>query len=102
LPSRGQHLTQYRFKAGQSGNPGGRSKKLPITEMYERILSDPKNMVAIEKSVFKALSRGSMAMVLLLREMADRVEGRVTPPIEADLTVTNLAEKIAAARKRAR
>ena len=88
------------FKPGQSGNPGGRPKKKPLTELYERILADPKNLAAIEKAVVKALSNGSMAMVLLLREITDRVEGKVTQPVEADITV-NLADAIAAARKRA-
>ena len=82
------------------GIPGGRPKKRPVTELYERILADPKNIAAIEKAVLKALSRGSMAMVLLLREMAERVEGKVMQPIEADITV-NLADTIAEARKRA-
>jgi hypothetical protein len=88
------------FKPGQSGNPGGRPKKRPITELYERILADPKNIAAIEKAVLKALSRGNMAMVLLLREITERVEGKVTQPIEANVTM-NLAELIAEARKRA-
>jgi hypothetical protein len=88
------------FKAGQSGNPGGRPTKRPITELYERILADPKNIASIEKAVVKALSKGNMAMVLLLREITDRIEGKVTQPIEADITV-NLADAIAEARKRA-
>jgi hypothetical protein len=88
------------FKPGQSGNPSGRPKKKPITEMYERILSDPRNVAAVEKAVVKALRKGQMAMVLQLREMAERVEGKVTQPIEANVTV-NLAEAIAEARKRA-
>ena len=40
-----------------------------------------------------------MAMVLQLREMTDRIEGKVTQPITADVTV-NLSEAIHAARKR--
>jgi hypothetical protein len=87
------------FKPGQSGNPNGRPAKKPITEMYERILADPKNIAFIEKAVIQALRRGNMAMVLQLKEMTDRVEGKVMQPIEADVTV-NLAEVIAAARKR--
>jgi hypothetical protein len=93
-------LDPYKFKPGQSGNPSGRPKKKPITEMYERILSKPENIQALEDAVNKALSRGQMAMVLQLREMTDRIEGKVTQPIEANVTV-NLAEAIAAARKRA-
>jgi hypothetical protein len=90
----------YKWQAGQSGNPSGRPKKKPVTEMYERILSDPKNLAAIEQATVRALLKGNMAMVLQLREMTDRVEGKVTQPIEADITV-NLADAIAEARKRA-
>jgi hypothetical protein len=68
--------------------------------MYERILNDPENLAAIEAATMKALRNGNMAMVLQLREMTDRVEGKVTQPIEADISV-NLADAIAEARKRA-
>jgi hypothetical protein len=88
------------WKPGQSGNPSGRPKKKPITEMYERILNDPEIVQAIEDAVSKSLRKGNMAMVLQLKEMADRTEGKVTQPIEADISV-NLADAIAEARKRA-
>lgn len=88
------------WKPGQSGNPSGRPHKKPVTEMYERILSDPIALKAMEKAIKKALGKGQMAMVLQLREMTDRVEGKVTQPITADVTV-NLSEAIAEARKRA-
>lgn len=87
------------FQPGQSGNAGGRPKKLPITELYERILSDPANIAAIEKAVLATLRKGNMAMVLLLREITERMEGKVTQPVEASITL-NLAEAIAEARKR--
>lgn len=93
-------LDPYKFRPGQSGNPSGRPKKKPVTEMYERILNDPENLAAIEKATVKALLKGNMAMVLQLKEMTDRVEGKVTQPIEADISV-NLADAIAEARKRA-
>lgn len=93
-------LAQNLWQPGQSGNPGGRPKKKPITELYERILNDPANLDAIESAVNKALQRGNMAMVLQLKEMTDRIEGKVTQPIEADISV-NLSDAIAAARKRA-
>lgn len=93
-------ITGKGFMPGESGNPSGRPKKKPITELYEQILSDPETMEMLRKAVIKALSRGQMAMVLQLREMTDRIEGKVTQPIEADVTV-NLADAIAEARKRA-
>jgi hypothetical protein len=98
--NRGKPENLTPWKPGQSGNPAGRPKKKPVTEMYERILSNPDNLSAIEKATVKALLKGNMAMVLQLREMTDRVEGKVTQPIEADITV-NLADAIAEARKRA-
>jgi len=31
----------YRFQPGQSGNPGGRPKKFPVTDMLREILEQP-------------------------------------------------------------
>jgi hypothetical protein len=88
------------FQPGQSGNPGGRPKRKPVTELYEEILNDPAQMEALKKAIGKALLKGNMAMVLQLKEMTDRVEGKVSQPIEADITVS-LPDAIAEARKRA-
>jgi hypothetical protein len=88
------------WKPGESGNPAGRPKRKLITEMYEEILNDPEHIAAIKEATVKSLRKGNMAMVLQLKEMADRTEGKVTQPIEADVTV-NLADAIAEARKRA-
>lgn len=88
------------FKPGQSGNPGGRVKRKPVTELYEEILNDPEAIEMLRDSLIKSLRKGNMAMVLQLKEMTDRVEGKVSQPIEADVTV-NLADAISAARKRA-
>lgn len=93
-------LRQNLWQPGQSGNPSGRPKKKPISELYEAILGDPEELAKIRAAVIKSLTKGNMAMVLQLREMTDRVEGKVTQPIEADVTV-NLADAIAEARKRA-
>lgn len=89
-----------KWQKGQSGNLSGRPKKKPVTEMYEAIFNDPDAMKDLSIAIKRALNKGSMAMVLQLKEMTDRVEGKVTQPIEADITV-NLADAIAQARKRA-
>jgi hypothetical protein len=93
-------ITGKGFMPGQSGNLSGRPKKKPMTELYEKLLNDPDVMKKLETSLIQMLGKGNMATVLHLREMTDRVEGKVTQPIEADITV-NLADAIAAARKRA-
>jgi hypothetical protein len=93
-------MEERKWQPGQSGNPGGRPKKKPVTDLYEAILGDEEAMEQLKKAVLKALTKGNMAMVLQLKEMTDRVEGKVTQPIEADVRV-DLAGAIAEARKRA-
>lgn len=95
-----EHLAEYRFQPGQSGNPGGRPKKRVITEIYERMLEDGAFVADIENSIRKMVASGRMVGQLQLKEMTERTEGKVTQPIEADVTV-NLADAIAEARKRA-
>src|SRR5215467_9049493 len=74
------------WQPGQSGNPGGRPKKRPITELYEQLLQDGAMVKAIRAAILKNIRAGKTAFVPLLREMADRVEGKVTQPIEANVT----------------
>jgi hypothetical protein len=86
-----------KWQPGESGNPGGRPKKKPLTELYEKILNDPEQMKSLESAVIKSLKRGQMAMVLQLREMAERVEGKITQPVEVNgeiaLTISERMKK---------
>lgn len=87
------------FKPGQSGNPSGRPKKKPITEMFEKLLEDTGNMELVAKSVLATLQEKGMAKVLLLDKMADRVEGKVREEIA--MTVTEgLAERVSRFRSK--
>lgn len=90
----------YMWKPGQSGNPGGRPVKKPITELFERIMNDPALVAKFEESITRSIMKGGMAGVMYVKEAADRIEGKVTQPIEADITVQNLANTISIARKR--
>lgn len=93
-------MEDVKWKPGQSGNPSGRPKKKPITEIFERIMNNPELVAQFEAAIAKSIMKGGMAGVMYVREAADRIEGKVTQPIEADISV-NLAEAIAEARKRA-
>ena len=42
-------MESRKFKPGQTGNAGGRPEEKPITETYEKILRDPKNLALLEK-----------------------------------------------------
>ena len=41
MPKTAEHLKSTRWKKGQSGNPGGRPKKRPITDEYFELADKP-------------------------------------------------------------
>lgn len=77
-----EHLARHQFKPGQSGNPTGRPKKKPLTELYEEILNDSKNAALVRRSILKAIEQAQSPMVQQLKEMADRVEGPLRQQID--------------------
>ncbi len=100
-PSRISRLKGYGWKKGQSGNPGGRPKKKPVTEIFEEILASTQDREAVKQQVKQTLTSKGMAGVLLLREAAERTEGKVAQPVEIDGQISlSLAETIQERRKR--
>lgn len=97
-----EQLKPYLWKAGDpSPNPSGRPKKRPISEIYERIMENPENVGLIEAAVLKTILAGKMAAQLTLKEMAERIEGKVTQPVDVngELTLT-LSDRIERARQK--
>jgi Family of unknown function (DUF5681) len=96
---------QYRglrpFKPGQSGNPKGRPKKAPITKILEKIFSKPQNRKDIEEAVLRILLGGRMSSVLMIREAAERLEGKVSQEVEVHGNVNVTLEQVLEARKKA-
>jgi hypothetical protein len=74
-----ENIKAHRFKPGQSGNPGGRPKKTPLTDELRKLANDPKNSEAAAKALFKFIRKGSY---LHFREVCDRVEGKSKQRIE--------------------
>jgi hypothetical protein len=90
-----------KWQPGQSGNPGGRPKKRAITELYEKLLEDESFIEEVEKSIRKMVTSGRMVGQLQLKEMTERTEGKVSQPVEGELTIMSLAERMQKARERA-
>ena len=80
-----EHLAQYKFQPGQSGNPAGRPKKLPITDAIRAELEHlgkdgVSNDVAIARVLVQLAKSGNMEAI---KEISDRTEGNARQRIEA-------------------
>jgi hypothetical protein len=108
------------FKPGESGNPGGRPKRQPLTDYLKEQLEQeiPQSMLDAMKEVprqvfldvyvakptfgqmiaFKLVAMSAKGDVMAMRELLDRVEGKVAQktqltglddaPIQQSITVT--------------
>ncbi|MHB1674257.1 MAG: DUF5681 domain-containing protein [Acidobacteriaceae bacterium] len=93
------------WKPGQSGNPGRRPKKRPISEELERLLAEeaPNDggklwAAVIAEALLRKAREGD---VRAIAELANRVEGKPHQSLAVDVNANlSLAERIAAARKR--
>lgn len=104
-----QHRTGFRgpspdvgkatqFKAGQpSANPGGRPRKRPVTSALERLLDDSK-AEGIAKALIALASTEGKQAVTAAREIMDRLEGKVSIPVEAKLDLENMSNEELEAR----
>jgi hypothetical protein len=93
---------EYRFKPGQSGNPGGRPKGTSISAIMSELRDevDPKEKKnraeILARAFFKMAEKNpSFANIVL-----DRTEGTVVQKIAVS-ELENLADEIAEGRKRA-
>jgi hypothetical protein len=84
------------WKPGESGNLSGRPKKARITKIYERILAKAQNRRQLEEMILTTITDpdGSrMAAVLLLREMAERTEGKITQGVELSGSIATMSDE---------
>jgi Family of unknown function (DUF5681) len=74
-------VAPYKWKPGQSGNPGGRPKKKPLTDELEKMLATVSHDKAgktyatrlVEAAVRRAIRKSDYA----LKEIWERTEGKV-------------------------
>lgn len=86
------------WQPGQSGNPSGRPKKKPVTEIYEELLADPEVRDKIRDAILSRLLSSRMVGALEIKEATDRLEGKVVQGIDADITLSSLAERMQRAK----
>lgn len=69
----------YRWKKGQSGNPGGRPKNESLLSILRRKLQEEHNGKTLAEIVVEALLKGAVqGKPEHLKELLNRVEGKVT------------------------
>ena len=96
-PSLTPEMEAAKWQPGQSGNPGGRPKKKPVTSALERLLDDSKAEGIARALIALASGEGKHA-VAAAREIMDRLEGKVSLPVEAKLNVENMTDEEMTAR----
>jgi hypothetical protein len=67
------------WKPGQSGNPGGRPRKTPLTDALQRIVQNPEAADKLARAIYKVGAKGDTRA---FKEIADRVQGKVRTQIE--------------------
>jgi len=84
------------WQPGQSGNPGGRPKRKPLTDAYAALLDKPiPPDMARQLRISEASTYAEVVAMALLKEavkgkvnaaaeLADRVEGRVMERVQVD------------------
>jgi len=79
-------IKHFQFKPGQSGNPGGRPKSAPVTNLLREILEkdDGKEAIRLAKAIIKEAAKGN---VKAFEAIVNRVEG--PPQRRANTTSDN-------------
>jgi hypothetical protein len=77
------HLRQYQWKKGQSGNPNGRPKGESITATLRRLLEQEHNGRTVQEILAEKVIREALSgKYNFAKELFDRVEGRPAQKIE--------------------
>lgn len=70
-------VERNKFKPGQSGNPGGRPKKKPLTEALMEALDNPEHLKQVIEGILAKAKKGDVAAFAAIR---DTTEGK---PVES-------------------
>ena len=73
------------FQPGQSGNPAGRPKSKPFKKaLYEALKAADDDSKMLKKVALALVAKAQDGDVPAIKEIADRLDGKVTQPIGGD------------------
>lgn len=78
------------FQKGQSGNPGGRDKRKPISDMYRRILADERRLKRFCMAQYRAAIKGDTTAA---KDITDRLEGKPLQSVDVNDVTLNQNER---------
>jgi len=87
-PARGEHLKQYQWKPGQSGNPSGRPNG--SVSLAEQLKAALRRQPELAESIVRALvTEAITGNMMAIKEAFDRVDGKATEThkIEGELPI---------------
>ena len=94
-----EHLKPTQFRKGQSGNPSGRPKSLIGKALLKRLKENNQEQLrAVVEGILGAATKGDAKA---FSAIFDRIDGRPTQPIEADINM-NISASDAVSRVRER
>lgn len=83
-----REIRPHVFRPGQSGNPGGRPKRKPLTEELEKILQstgrDPQQRTYAKRLMESAVKRAIKKSDFALKEVWERTEGKVPQAVTGE------------------
>lgn len=85
-----KEMEQYKWKPGESPNPGGRPKGKSITASLRRLIEEGSNADDMALVLYNLAQAGGRSQVEALKELLNRTDGKVldTHRIEGDVPVT--------------
>lgn len=90
------------FPKGVSGNPGGRPRKNSYTKALEKVANSKAGVTLMATIVTDVLEKRGMASVLMLREIGERLEGKVTESVEMNVSGNLVLSEVIAERRKKR
>ena len=86
------------WQPGQSGNPGGRQKDIltPLLREFLNADNEAEKIAVVKQLIGIAKSPGMRGQVAALREIFDRIDGKVpeTHKIESDVPITIIFKEV--------